>query len=187
MKYLTLIRHAKSNWGDLSLSDHDRPLSERGLRAAPMVGGFLADNYLGKNGTPALLPQPDHLLSSTALRAKTTAELMHPKLGLDDSFLTFDERVYHALPKTLLQIVREQEDAFKHLMLFGHNPGLSEFVDKMICRGGMEEMPTCAAALLELPWDVWAAADWNEARLLGFVTPRMIEKRLGMNEESTYF
>lgn len=187
MKYLTLIRHAKSNWGDLSLCDHDRPLNERGLRAAPMVGCFLAENYFGKNGHQAILPSPDCVLSSTALRAKTTAELMQPKLFLEDVPITLDERIYHALPKTLLQILREQDDSFDHVMFFGHNPGLSEFADQMICRGGLEEMPTCAVVLLELPWDVWAAADWNEARLLGLVTPRMVEKRMGLSEESTYF
>ena len=68
MKYLTLIRHAKSSRDDPTLDDHDRPLNERGLRAASIVGRFLAKTYLGGNGSPALLPRPNRLASSSALR-----------------------------------------------------------------------------------------------------------------------
>ena len=62
MKYLTLIRHAKSSWEQAGLADHDRPLNERGERNAPMVARFLARTYLGANGIPAILPLPDRLV-----------------------------------------------------------------------------------------------------------------------------
>lgn len=177
MKYLTLIRHAKSDW-DTAASDHERPLNERGRRNAPTVGRFLARTYLGMNGVPALLPKPDRLVTSTALRAKTTAQLMQPELGVGPEAIALEPRAYLAEPKVLLQIVREFTDAWNHVILFGHNGGISDFARKLLRRDHLaEEMPTCAAALIELPWDAWAAAEWSEARLIGYITPKLIEKR----------
>lgn len=175
MKYLTLIRHAKSSWDDTMLNDHDRPLNERGLRSAPMVGRFLSKTYFGSNGTPALLAKPDRLISSTAHRAAETAALMAEEMGAGQASL--ERRLYLAEPKTLLQFVRQMDDRWKHVMIFAHNPGISNFADRLVKRGEVDEMPTCAAALIELPWDSWSALDWEEGRLIGFVTPRLIEKR----------
>jgi phosphohistidine phosphatase len=177
MKYLTLIRHAKSSWDDASLSDHDRPLNERGLRNAPVMARFLAKTYFGMNGVAALLPKPDRLLTSTALRARTTAELMMKEMDLE--LLAGDHRLYLADPKAMLQIVQAFDDSWRHVMIFGHNPGISEFTERLLKRGDIKEMPTCAVAILELPWDAWAAIDWYEARLVGFLTPKLIEKRFG--------
>lgn len=177
MKYLTLIRHAKSSWDDRSLKDHDRPLNERGRNQAPMMGRFIARTYLGTDGVNALLPMPDRLISSTAVRALTTAQLMQPALGVGSEIIAPEPRVYLAEPKTLLQVVREIPDHWNHIMIFGHNPGISEFAEDMLKRDLIEEMPTCAAVLLELPWDAWAAIDWKEARLIGYITPKLIEKR----------
>src|SRR6187431_794931 len=117
MKYLTLIRHAKSDW-ETDASDHERPLNERGRRNAPIVGRFVARTYLGMNGVPALLPKPDRLITSTALRAKTTAELMQPELGIETAKIVLEPRAYLAEAKTLLQIVREFSDLWQHVMLF---------------------------------------------------------------------
>jgi len=177
MKYLTLIRHAKSDW-ETNASDHERPLNERGKRNAPLVARFIARTYLGANGIPPLLPLPDRLISSTALRAKSTAALMQPELGIEASKIILEPRAYLAEPKTLLQVVRECNDAWHHVMLFGHNNGLSDFARKLLRRDHLDEaMPTCAVALIELPWDSWVATDWTEARLIGYVTPKLIEKR----------
>ncbi len=175
MKYLTLIRHAKSSWDDASLDDHDRPLNDRGLRLAPIVGRFLAKTYLGANGTPALLPTPDRLITSTALRAKHTAEIIATELKC--AAPVTDRRLYLAEPKSLLKSVREFDDQWRHVMIFGHNPGISEFAARLLKRHDIEEMPTCAVALIELPSDKWSAADWDEARLIGYITPKLIEKR----------
>lgn len=183
MKYLTLVRHAKSSWDDRSLKDHDRPLNERGIKQAPMMGRFIARTYLGTNGVPAVLPKPDRLISSTALRAATTAQLMQPELGVGSEIITLDPRAYLAEPKTLLQIVREFPDHWNHVMIFGHNPGISRFSEDLLKRDLLEEMPTCAAVLMELPWDAWAATDWKEARLIGYITPKLIEKRFPEGHE----
>ncbi len=175
MKYLTLIRHAKSSWDDPSLDDHDRPLNERGLRFAPMVGRFLARTYLGANGTPALLPLPDHLVTSTAVRAMETAKIIAREVKA--AAPVTDRRLYLADSKAMLRAVREFDNRWRHAMVFGHNPGISDFAARLLKRHDIEEMPTCAVALMELPEDEWGDTDWDEARLIGYITPKLIEKR----------
>ena len=187
MKFLTLIRHAKSSWENQGLADHDRPLNERGIRNSPLVARFLARTYLGANGTPAILPLPDKLVSSTALRAKATAELMQPELKAAPESLVLDGRVYHAEPRALLQVVREFDDAWNHVIMFGHNPGISDFADQLLRRRAIDEMPTCAAAVIELPWATWSDATFSQARLIGYVTPKLIEKRFPDGHEPKPF
>jgi phosphohistidine phosphatase len=183
MKYLTLIRHAKSDW-TTGAGDHDRPLNERGLKNAPVVARFLGRTYLGMNETAALLPRPDRLITSTAMRAKTTAQIMREELGYNAGILVEEPRAYLAEARSLLTIVREFDDAWNHVMLFGHNDGISEFARKLLQRDYLgRSMPTCSAALLEIPWPSWAAVEWSEARLVGYVTPKLIEKRFPENEE----
>ena len=176
MKYLTLIRHAKSDWST-TLLDHDRPLNDRGLRNAPLVARFLAKTYFGADGAASILPKPDRLVSSSAARALQTARLMQNELGMSDASLILEPRAYLAPPESLLQIAHEFDDSWNHVMLFSHNPGITEFANKLFQMNHLDEMSTCAVALLELPWDLWTATDWNEARLIGYVTPKLIEKR----------
>jgi phosphohistidine phosphatase len=177
MKYLTLLRHAKSDWEQPVLNDHARPLNERGLHSTPLVGRFLAKTYLGANGTPAVLPPVDRIISSTAVRAQSTAKLLAGAMAIDPQKFILEGRVYLAEPKTLLQIVQCLDEAWNHAVIVGHNPGITDFVNRLLQNGQVEDMPTCAAALIELPCGLWDLADWDEARLVGFITPKLIEKR----------
>ena len=80
---LALVRHAKSDWGDSSLDDHDRPLGERGRRDAPVMARKFAESGF----------RPDVILSSTALRARTTAEAFAAELGAS---VSLDPELYGA-------------------------------------------------------------------------------------------
>jgi phosphohistidine phosphatase len=177
MKYLTLLRHAKSDWDQTGLSDHQRPLNDRGQRAAPVVGRFIAKTYLGANGIPAVLPKVDRIISSTAVRALSTARLVADAMALDQSRIIQEGTAYLAEPKTLLQIVQGLDESWNHVIMVGHNPGITDFANRLLKKGELEEMPTCAAAIIELPSSLWGLVDWREARLVGFVTPKLIEKR----------
>src|SRR5215207_4241446 len=86
---LALVRHAKSDWGDPALDDHDRPLNDRGMRDAPRMARQLAESGF----------RADLILSSTALRARTTAEAFAAELGVA---VSLDPELYGAPPRTLL-------------------------------------------------------------------------------------
>ncbi|HYF36925.1 MAG TPA: histidine phosphatase family protein [Prosthecobacter sp.] len=177
MKYLTLIRHAKSSWEQTGSADHDRPLNERGKLAAPAVGTFLYRTYFGGGQTPALLPRPERLVTSTALRALTTAQIIREVMSLPAETLLLDSRLYLAEAARILETVRSLDERWQHVMMFGHNPGMHEFAERTLARAHVPKMPTCTAVLLGLPNEYWGLVDWGEAQLIGYVTPKTLERR----------
>ena len=176
MKYLTVVRHAKSSWDQPGAADHDRALNERGLRSAPAVAKFLLKTYFGGDGSERLLPSPDRMVSSTALRALSTAQLMQETLRLPKNSLTLDSRLYLAEPDVILDVVRQLNENSAHAMIFGHNPGMNDFVDKMLSRTTIPGLPTCATVIMSLPHAFWGLTDWHEAQLIAYVTPKALER-----------
>jgi phosphohistidine phosphatase len=177
MKYLTVIRHAKSSWDQPGLADHDRPLNERGQKAAPAVGTFLHRTYFGGTGGPPLLPLPDRFVTSTALRALSTAQIMRGTIGLPVEHLILDSRLYLAQASTLLDVVAGLDESWQHVVLFGHNPGMHEFAERLLARAHVAKMPTCSTVIMALPVEFWGLAEWGIAQLIGHITPRMLERR----------
>lgn len=177
MKYLTIIRHAKSSWDQPGLADHDRPLNDRGRRAAAAVGAFMFRTYFGGAETQAVLPLPDRFLSSTALRALSTAQSIRMALGLPTEVLLLDSRLYLAESNQILEVVRELDEGVKHAVFFGHNPGMHEFCERVLARAHVAKMPTCSVVLMALPVAYWGLADWSEAQLIGHITPKALERR----------
>lgn len=177
MKYLTIMRHAKSSWGEAGLADHDRPLNERGKRAAPAVATFLHRTYFSGNDTPALLPAPDRLVSSTALRALSTAQIVRETFAMPVDRLLLESRLYLAPAEHILDIMRGFDESWQHAMIFGHNPGLHEFAENILARANIPKMPTCTAVIMAFPHEFWGLADWHEAQLIGYITPKSLERR----------
>lgn len=177
MKYLTIMRHAKSSWGQPGLADHDRPLNDRGKRAAPAVANFMHRTYFGGNGSPALLPLPDRLVSSTALRALNTAQVVRETLVMPVDRLLLDSKLYLAEAGRILDVMRGFEESWHHVMMFGHNPGMHDFAEKILARANIAKMPTCTAVIMAFPHEFWGLADWHEAQLIGYITPKSLERR----------
>ncbi len=146
MKELILVRHAKSSWKDPTLSDHERPLNKRGKRDAPEMGERLA-----RSGC-----DPDLMVSSSAIRALETARSVAGKLGYPREIIAVEERLFHAGVAELLQVIRGVEDSVDSLMLFGHNPGLTDLANHIGPREILN-MPTCAVLHLGLK-----SASWTE-------------------------
>lgn len=161
MRLLTLVRHAKSSWDHAGLSDFERPLNPRGRRDAPVM----AQRAL------RLFGKPQRLITSPALRAITTAQVFAEKLGVHPHDIVIRPRIYEAAAETLLELLREFDDHDGHVMLFGHNPGLSQLAHRLApC--DFDELPTCGIAHLSL-----GIRDWQEARagcatLLRFTYPK---------------
>ncbi|HEY9323650.1 MAG TPA: histidine phosphatase family protein [Agromyces sp.] len=151
MKTLLLVRHAKSSWGDQTLPDHERPLNHRGRRDAPRVGARLRERGV----------VPDVIVTSTAVRARSTAEILAQALDLGSGRIVEDDRLYGATADGLLDIIRALDDESTSVMLVGHNPEIGELASRL--SDEIAEMPTCAVA--EFRFDV---ADWAE---VGAIAP----------------
>jgi phosphohistidine phosphatase len=163
-KLLVLVRHAKSSWKEAGLADRERPLSGRGRRDAPRMGRLLAARGV----------RPELLVTSPALRARQTAEALAEALGRKPADLWMDKRIYLAEPEELLALIRGFEERFHSALLVGHNPGLTELVNRLAgCE--IENVPTCGIAILDLATKSWSAAGDRPARLLEFLVPKESE------------
>jgi phosphohistidine phosphatase len=159
MKTLFLLRHAKSSWKEANIADFDRPLNERGRRAAPFMGRLLKERGLS----------PDLIISSPAKRARKTAKLFR-EAGEYKAEIIFDDRIYEASPSTLLYVAGEADDSLHSVMLVGHNPGMEGIV--RVLTGQNEPMPTAAIAVVDLDIDTWKQIASGRGTLRAIFRPR---------------
>ena len=144
MKTLTLIRHAKSSWKDAGLADRDRPLNGRGEHDAPIMGSRLREGGI----------RPSLLISSPANRAWTTARIIAAEIGYPREFLQRDERLYLASPADMIAVLEEQDAGFNSIVLFGHNPGITEFANQLV-PDLTQNLPTCGIVSVDIENDDW--------------------------------
>jgi len=161
MKYLYLIRHGKSSWKDDSIQDHERPLNQRGLNDAPLMG-----NLLKKKGI-----QPDVIVSSFAVRALRTAKIMGKEVGYSKENIEVKKEVYLADFPTLMKIVSELKDDHKVAFLFGHNPGFTTFTNTFAAEY-IPNVPTCGIVEIELDIEKWSDISANKGRVVSFEFPK---------------
>jgi phosphohistidine phosphatase len=159
MKRLYVLRHAKSSWDDASLSDFDRPLNERGLDAAPLMG-----KVMRKRGYI-----PDAVFSSPAKRAKKTAKLATDAAGIESSII-FDERIYEASPQKLVEVLSTVDGAAASAMIVGHNPGMEGLI--RLLTGETVSMPTAALAIIDLEVEQWNDLDHQTGKLVAMLRPK---------------
>ena len=117
MKSIILFRHGKSEWNTYYDSDHNRPLAPRGIKSAKKMGIFLSN----KN------QMPDLVISSTAVRARSTVELAMAE-GNWPSAMVLESAIYGGPPTILLSIAQSQTDPIKSICFVGHEPNFSMFI-----------------------------------------------------------
>ena len=160
-KTITLLRHAKSDAGNARVSDQERGLSRRGMKDVPeMAARMLAANI-----------RPSLILSSPAVRAWETAKIVATDLGYPGEFLQRETSLYLASKNELLRIIAAQDDGFNHLMIVGHNPGLSDLAEEL-APGQSLNIPTCGLVTIELDTENWALTASCDSRLLVFDYPK---------------
>lgn len=168
VRRLLLLRHAKSSWADPGVRDHDRPLNDRGRRAARSMGEHLRDEGL----------LPELVLCSSARRTCDTVA----GLGLpDDVALVVTRDLYLAAPDTVVDLVREVDDAVRTLMVVGHNPTTHEVALTLAGGGDPDALdrlgrqyPTAALTVLAFGGS-WADVAEGAGHLDRFVVPRELE------------
>jgi phosphohistidine phosphatase len=179
MPTLMLLRHAKSDWPESKsgpkMDDHDRPLSDRGIKDAPRMGAHIR---AGKR-------EPDLVLCSTSARTRETWELIAPELRSKPQ-AHFDRALYLAAWPQLLAIVQTAPANVHSLMLIGHNPGMEQLAAQLAAEphGAAErervaamrkKFPTCALAVVEFE-GAWKKVAHGTGRLVAFVRPKDLEE-----------
>jgi len=159
MKTLLLLRHAKSSWKDTNVKDFDRPLNQRGLKAAAAVGRLIRKRKL----------EPQLALSSPAERARQTTHLVVEAARMKTE-LRYDERIYEAPGARLFEIVMQIEDDADMALLVGHNPGLEELLGMLT--GEARSLPTAALVCVELDIEKWNKLRVDAGRLEWLAKPK---------------
>lgn len=143
MKKLIIWRHAKSSWEDLFLSDHQRPLAPRGLRDTPDMANRLKKRKI----------YPDLILSSDATRAYETAKISAGIFDYPLGSIHTTPSLYHAGARSILNQVRQVANGIDVLFVFGHNPGLTDFIN--LLGEELDNLPTCGQFGFTANIDSW--------------------------------
>lgn len=159
---LILTRHAKSDWGEPGLKDHDRPLNGRGQRDAPRIGAWLA----------AEGHMPEAAFVSSALRTQMTWAAMAEALP-NPATTTTVPQIYEASSDTILQVIRN--GTARTQAIIGHNPGIGETMH-LLAQSSVEhprwnDIPTGATLVLRFSDRQWSDIAWGDGEVMDFITP----------------
>ncbi|MEQ1905231.1 MAG: histidine phosphatase family protein [Pirellulaceae bacterium] len=169
MKTILFMRHAKSDWGQADLSDHDRPLNERGRRVAPAMGQYLCQHNL----------VPEMVIVSTARRAQETLELMLPHWPTQPKAIS-QRGLYMATGRAFYLAIADVPNQVQHVMVIGHNPGMTALAG-MFDRTSTH-FPTAAVLYLRSLKADWAeiAESTTNSEFVSLLKP----KALGLDSSS---
>lgn len=161
MKTIYLVRHAKSSWENSELPDYERPLNQRGKRDAPVMAQRFG----------ALKLFPEGWISSPARRTWQTATIWAEHMEVPLASLVATPALYHASPEEILQVIHSQLDTQQSIILFGHNPGLTEFAS-LICGMDFGNIPTCGVVGVSFPIKLWKEVFFREGECLFYDYPK---------------
>ena len=168
MLTLALLRHAKSSWDQSGRSDFDRPLSERGQKAAPEMGDVLR----------GLKFAPDVILCSPSIRTRQTLDLVLPRLKCAKPVILYDKDLYHVAADGLLEQIRHLDGRYRAALVVGHNPGLHAFALQLAGQGATDDLtqltykfPTAALAIFSFTGSAWTDIAPGKGWLEAFAVP----------------
>jgi len=142
MKTLLIMRHAKSSNKEDDITDHERPLNKRGKLAAPRMGRLLKEEGL----------VPDHILTSSAKRARLTAEAVADQSGYSGEIQVSTD-LYATGPGAFIRVMQFLSDDHSRVLVVGHNPGLEELLE--LLTNQVKTLPTAGIIQIELPIESW--------------------------------
>ncbi len=166
MKTIFLIRHAKSSWATIGLRDFDRTLEQRGHNDAPRMA-----KHLKKLGFT-----PDALVSSPAVRARTTAEYFAKEFNIPAQNIDCQQDIYESDEQTIAHIIRELPEEADTVFLFGHNPTFTYVADSYAKNAHFENVPTCGIVQIQSNTEgsSWEKFNPKTAEVKGFWYPKTI-------------
>ncbi|MFM7219679.1 MAG: SixA phosphatase family protein [Nodosilinea sp.] len=165
-RQLIFFRHGKSDWQAPSRLDQDRPLAPRGVVAAQAMGRLLT----------TLDAQPDHAITSPAVRAHSTLELAR-EAGRWSCTVAVSADLYEAGPEQVLGVIRGQGDRHQRILLVGHQPTWSDTISWLM-GGGHVEVPTATLVCLDLQTSDWRQVAPGQAILLWLLPPKLLRPLL---------
>ena len=161
MKTLFLVRHAKSDQGIDGIEDIDRPLNTRGYRDAHSMSSAMKEKML----------LPDLIVTSPAIRAFSTALIFCRNFNFNPDDIIIKSALYDSSVKDYLKVVTQADDKFSNILLFGHNPIISDFANSL-ASAITESLPTCSIVGITSNCKYWENFEESECELLFYDFPK---------------
>jgi phosphohistidine phosphatase len=161
LKTLILVRHAKSSWDDLGLSDFDRPLNDRGKRDAPKMAEKLSKKKI----------DIDAFISSPAKRAARTAKLFAEEFKAKKTEIIFKTELYLASENVFYDVITKTDDELDTVAVFSHNPGITDFANDLT-EIKIDNIPTCGVFAVKIDTKHWADIKEAKKEFLFFDYPK---------------
>ena len=160
MKTLYLIRHAKSSWSVPDLSDIERDLTKRGFKDLNTIGSYLSLKKVS----------PDIILSSCALRAAQTSDLLAQKID-SSAPIEYLSEFYLTSPESMKEIVMVQDESVQSMFIVGHNPQLTELAN-MLTDEHIAKLPTLGVVAIEFDIAEWSELEETQGKIDFFIYPK---------------
>lgn len=161
MKKIYFIRHAKSSWNEIGMSDFDRPLNKRGKKDLP---------YMAKR-LKSFGVMPDLIVSSPAKRAKKTASKIAQIIGYDEDKIIYKESLYDSSYTTYRYLIDSLNDNLNEVFIIGHNPTITE-VAEQLSGAILTNIPTCAIVCIEFDVEKFKDISEESGKILFFDYPK---------------
>ena len=162
MKYLSIIRHAKSDWSS-NVDDIARPLNERGKAATPMVANYLLQQQI----------KPDLIISSPATRAHETAKGIATILKYDVKKIQTEAVVYFGTSSAIIEHLQNLAPQYNDVFLFGHEPILSSMIFQFT-KKSLDKFPTCSVCRIAFNINHWKEIKTGNCEFL--ISPKQLTK-----------
>jgi len=163
MKTLYIVRHAKSSWDYPELSDHERPLLEKGKKRTKLVAGYLLKNNI----------RIDRIITSHAVRAFETAKIIAAEINYPEDEIRISEDIYFGDADSLFEQLYSLQDTVQSIMMVGHNPTFTYFANYFL-KKEIEWLPTSGIVCIKFRTDKWKKLHNAKKTVKFVITPKMM-------------
>ena len=162
MKKLVLIRHAKSSWKDMSLTDFNRPLNGRGKSDGPLMASYLSNKF----------DNFDFLHSSSSVRTFETSKYFIKQIQFGK--ILYDDNLYHCSSSSILEMIMNYSDDYQSAVIIAHNPGLTNLINN-ITSISLDNLPTTGIAEIEFNCNSWSKVSNENSNLVDLKFPKQLK------------
>ena len=162
MKKLIIVRHSKSSWKDLSLSDFNRPLNGRGKSDGPLMADYLKSK----------INKIDYLHSSSSVRTFETSKYFINQIQFGK--VEYDDSLYHSSATSILNMIMSYSDNYQSSMIIAHNPGLTNLINN-ITNISLDNLPTTGIVEIEFNCDRWSKISYENSDLVDLKFPKQLK------------
>jgi len=162
LKKIIIVRHSKSSWKDLSLSDFHRPLNNRGKTDGPLMSKYLSNT----------MDNIDILHSSSSLRTFETSNFF--QLNIEFKNINYDDNLYHSSANSILSFIKNYPNQYNSAMIIAHNPGLTNFIN-LITNITLDNLPTTGIAVIDFDCNDWNNISSENGNLVDLKFPKQLK------------